>query len=192
MPSEKQMAVAGAKEAAVAKAANGGGAGSVERLSTPGQKERNRMILGERAKLLEARSKAQASNVRTTERLSTSGLADDSSGKMQAAVKAGANAVFHRGGAMVASALSGIRGMGPQDTARVVKLYTDPAKAEEVIGALEKAYGRRKARFIIGRIGALAATASKTKRLPDEAVAGSSAMTPVLNLLRSGRVRGEH
>lgn len=170
MPSEKQMAIAGAREATVAKAANSEGAGAAERLSNVGQKERNRMILADRAGKLEARSKAQAKNVRTIERLSSGGTGDDTGGKVQAGVKAIANAGFHRGGAMVASMLSGIRGLSPEDAARVVKLYTDPGKVETVIASLEKAYGRRKARFIIDRIASMALTANKSRTLPDEAV----------------------
>lgn len=168
-PSDKQMAMAGARESAVASAKTGAGASTAERLSTPGQKERNRLILGERAKLLEARSKAQAGNVRTTERLQTGGTNDDSGNKVAAGMKAVANLGFHRGGAAIASALSGIRGLGPEDAARVVKLFTDQNKPQFVIDQLEKAYGRRKARFIIARIGAFAATAKKTKPLPAEA-----------------------
>lgn len=86
-------------------------------------------------------------------------------------MKAVGNLGFHRGGAAIASALSGIRGLGPDDAARVIKLYTDPNKAEFVIKSLEKAYGRRKARFIADRIGALATTALKSKPLPAEATA---------------------
>jgi hypothetical protein len=169
-PSQKQMAIAGAREAAVAKASNGDAAAAAEQLSGVGQKERNRMILGERAAQLEARSKAQAANVRTTDKLASGGTADDAGSKVAAGMKAVANLGFHRGGAAIASALSGIRGLGPDDAARVVKLYTDPNKAEAVISSLEKAYGRRKARFIIARIAALSTAAGKTKQLPDEAV----------------------
>lgn len=170
LPSEKQMAAAGAKEATVANAMNGADSAAVaERLSTPGQQERNRMILGERARLLEARSKAQAGNVRTTERLASSGTADDANGKALAMVKTAANLLFHRGGAAAASSVSGIKGITPDQAARVVKLFTDQNKPQFVIDQLEKAYGRRKARFIIARIGAFAATAKKTKPLPAEA-----------------------
>ena len=160
------MAVAGAKEATVAKAANG----SPEKLTTPGQKERNRLILGERADALEARSGARAKSISNLEKIQSASAADDTGGKWGALLKASMNLLFHRGGAAAASGMSGTRGMGPDDAARVVKILTTPGKAEDVIASLEKAYGRRKARFIIDRIASMTLTANKSRTLPDEAV----------------------
>jgi hypothetical protein len=119
------MAIAGAKEAAVAKASNGdsaAAAATVRRRAERAQPHDPRRT----RRALEARSKAQAQNFRATERLTNGGTADDAGNKVAAGMKAVANLGFHRGGAAIASALSGIRGLGPEDAARVVKLYTDP------------------------------------------------------------------
>jgi hypothetical protein len=127
------------------------------------------MILGERADALEARSGARDKSIKALERIQSAAAADDTGGKVEAVIKAAANLMFHRGGAAAASGIGAGRGLKPADAARVVKLLTTPGKASDAISALEKAYGRRKARFIVDRIGAMTLTASKNRKLPDEA-----------------------
>jgi hypothetical protein len=166
LPSEKDMARAGAREAVTGKASEGNPGTTARRLSTPGQKERNRMVMGDQAGKVEAKAGARASNLDLLKRIQSGGQGDDAGGKISAGMKAAANAAFHRGGAMIASGLSGIRGLSPDDAARIVKLYTTPGKAEALVSDLEKRYGYRKARFIISRIGALTAAAQNSKSKP--------------------------
>jgi hypothetical protein len=168
LPSEKDMARAGAREAVTDKAGEGNAVAAD--LNTPNQRVRNKMVLGDQAESVEAKAKARTSNLELLKRIQSGGSTDSSGGRLAAGVKAAANAAFHRGGAMIASGLSGIRGVSAQDAERIARLYTQPGKADELIGFLEKRYGQRKARFVINRMGALTAAANSRRRLPAEAV----------------------
>lgn len=177
-PSQQQMAQAGAREATVAAAgdkATGSALTTARDMSSAGQQERTPMVFGDQAGDLQKRAAAKVANTETLARISSSGTADDAAGTFVAGAKAIANLGFHRGGAAIASALSGIHGINAADSARIVRLYTSPGEAANVVNQLEQSYGRRKARFIINRIASLATVAAARRSLPEEAVQGSDA-----------------
>lgn len=171
MPSERQMALAGAKEAttAAAKSQKASGVTVADELSGPGQKERNRMVLpDEAASNLEARTLAQAENVETMRTLRSGGKGDAFEQRTNKLVQAIAD--FGRGWPLagIAAAYSGFRGVDPNEVARIIKQFSAQGKADQLIGELEKRYGRRAARFIIARGASLATSATLRRPEPRE------------------------
>lgn len=167
VPSEQEMAMAGAREAA-SDAAGKNARDSAETtgidLSGSNQMDRNRMVFGDAgAQNIEARAATRTKNVDTLDRIATSGTGDTGQTRLQQLQRAAANWGIGRKHAAAADLAGTIRGLSNEDAGRIVDLYTTPGQADALLGDLEKRYGQQKARFIVSRLGAMAASAAANR-----------------------------
>ena len=166
LPTNRQYAIAGAREAASTKAGAGTGSGAArtaEELSAgPNQQQRSAMVLGdEAAAKIAARSGAKQEVSSVLDRIAKGPVTDQSAKWFNAAKKA----VMYKltGGTAhyaAAYALSSIPGMSSADAARVVRVYTNAQTADQAFNSLSKAYGAAKARTIMSRMVGVATGAS--------------------------------
>lgn len=171
-PSNRQFAIAGAREAAATKAGadTGESGGKVARTIAegPNQQGRNAVVLGkEGADKLASRAAAKADVADTYERV-TSGSSGDQAAKWWKVGKALIATKLTGGGAHTAAAhaLAGLPGMSGEDAARVVRVYLDADSADQALKFLSKSYGARRARFIMARMASVASAASVTRATP--------------------------
>lgn len=173
LPSQREMAMKGAQEAvkeSAGKNASSSATSTGANLSAANQTERNQILFRDQAGSLQAKAAAKVQAVQDLARLTSGGTGEEAASRGMAAARA-ATSLHHGWFSTAASAaLKGVRGINPEDTARIVDLYTQPEKAEDVIVMLEKQYGQRKARFIIDRLASVTAAANSRRTLPDEAV----------------------
>lgn len=172
LPSNRQFAIAGAREAASTKAGAGTGTGGTrvaEELATgPNQQTRNAMIMGDEAagKLAQrAGAKAQVSDV--LQRIA-SGPSGDQTAKWYSLAKRALMYKLTGGTAHYAAAyaLSGIPGMSSADAARVVRVYMSSGSADQTFNSLSKAYGAQRARTIMSRMVGVASGAATQHQTP--------------------------
>jgi hypothetical protein len=171
-PSNRQLAIAGAREAAVTRAGTGtgtGGGSTARQLAEgPNQQARNAMVMGdEAAAKLASRAGAKAEVADTIDRVTSGATGDQAAkwwqiGKKLLAYKATGGA----GHLVAAHAVEAIPGMTGEDAARVVRVYLDADSADQAVASLQKAYGAKKARFIMARIAAVASAAATTRGSP--------------------------
>jgi hypothetical protein len=166
LPTNRQYAIAGAREAASVNAGAGTGKGAVstaDKLANgPNQQMRNEMVLGPQgAETIAARAgaKAQVSNV--LDRIAK-GPTEDQTAKW---FSLGKRALMYKltGGTAhyaAAYALSGIPGMSSADAARVVAAYTNAKTADQAFNALTRAYGAQRTRMIMARMAGVASGAA--------------------------------
>jgi hypothetical protein len=161
LPSNQQLAMAGAREAAQVKAGENGSATAQRIASNPNQQGNNATVLGDQAAPLQAKAAVRANVADVTNNIA-SGATGDQTAKWFNMVKQAAalKLTGHGGNFMLAHAASSVPGLSSQDAARVVRLYLDSDSAPQVLQSLTQAYGQRRARFIMGRMAAVTSAAS--------------------------------
>lgn len=169
-PSNRQFAIAGAREASETRAGAGTGSGGASVARTiaegPNQQGRNAMVVGAGADKLAANAGAKADVADAVDRI-TSGASGEQTSKwwnigktlMASKVTGGAHT-------MAAHALAGLPGMSSEDAARVVRVYLDADSAPQALKSLANAYGANKARFIMARMAAVGSAASTVRGTP--------------------------
>lgn len=178
LPSNRQFAMTGAREAATVKAGETG-AGAVDRLAnSPNQAANNKIVMGnEGAASVAAKAGQRTKNIQAVDRVANSGTADQTEGwfnkvKQVAAMKMTGGASHYA----LAHAAASVPGLSSADAARVVRLYLDADAAPQVLQSLTKAYGARRARFVMARMAAVTSAATAVRGFPQKpAVAPSSA-----------------
>lgn len=172
LPSNRQFAIAGAREAASTKAGSGTGAGGTrvaEELATgPNQQARNAMVLGDQgATKLAGRAGAKAQVSDVLQRIAA-GPSGDQTEKWYKLAKRALMYKVTGGTAHYAAAyaLSGIPGMSSADAARVVRVYMNSGGANQAFNSLSKAYGAQRARTIMARMAGVATGAAAQHQTP--------------------------
>ena len=168
LPSNRQFAMTGAREAAEVKAGENGGQ-TAERLSgNVNQQGNNRAVLGSQADAVAAKAGQRATNTQAVDRIANSGTSDQTEGWFNLVKRAAAAKVTGGSHYALAHAAASVPGLSSEDAARVVRLYLDSDKAPEVLSSLSKAYGARRARFIMARMAAVTSAATGVRGFPQE------------------------
>lgn len=166
LPSNRQFAMAGAREAVSTKAGTGTGSGGTnvaEQLAIgPNQQARSAMVLGKgAADNLAGRAGAKANVSEVLNRIA-SGPSGDQTAKWYSLAKRALMYKLTGGTAHYAAAyaLSGVPGMSSADAARVVRTYMTSDSADKAFNSLTKAYGAQRARTIMARMAGVATGAT--------------------------------
>lgn len=171
LPSERELAMAGAREAAsdaAGKTTRSSGVTTGVNLSSANQRERNRMVFGDASDAIEQRTTARAGNAETLRQVRSGATGDNSETRRQAGMQAAADVGRGWPIAGMVAALRGIRGIDNDEAGRIVKLYTEQGKAGELLTQLERQFGKRKARFIMGRLGTIASSNEMGRAKPED------------------------
>jgi hypothetical protein len=179
LPTNRQYAMAGAREAASVNAGAGTGKGAVstaDKLANgPNQQARNEMVLGPQgAETIAARAGAKAQVSSVLDRIAK-GPTEDQTAKW---FSLGKRALMYKltGGTAhyaAAYALSGVPGMSSADAARVVAAYTNAKTADQAFNALSRAYGAQRTRMIMARMAGVASGAATQHSAPSLSPVGA-------------------
>jgi hypothetical protein len=181
LPSGRQFAMAGAREAASTKAGSGTGTGGANLLRQiaegANQQARNAMAMGTDAGTALASKAGTRANVADAIERVASGPAQDQTANW---FKLGKYALTTKltGGSShyaAARALIGVPKLSSDDAARVVNIYLNADSADQVLKSLKRSYGAATARDIMGRLAALgtAGRAVRNTPVPASPVIGS-------------------
>jgi hypothetical protein len=171
LPSNRQFAAAGAREAATTKAgsgANQNGADVLRRIAEGGnQQSNNQMVLGNQAADLAARAGKSASTAEAVANIAK-GPAGDQTGnwfkyaKYALMTKATGGAAHYA----VAKSLAGMPKLTADDAARVTHIFLNADSADQALKALTRSYGASTARNILGRVAGIGAAGQETRSQP--------------------------
>jgi hypothetical protein len=172
LPSNRQLAATGAREAAQV-AAGENGANTADRLANnANQRQNNATVLGTSgAKSVQNAAAARANVADTVNRVASGSNVDRSQSWYDTAKRAltlKMTGGAHSGQYMLAHAVAAVPGLSGDDAARVTRLYLDSDNADQVIKSLDDAYGARKRRFIMARIAAVTSAASGVRGFPQK------------------------
>lgn len=171
LPSNRQFAAAGAREAATNKAGAGTGANGASLLRQiaegPNQGQRNSMVLGPQAASVAARAGVRANVAETVDRIASGPNTDQTAswfklGKYALTTKLTGGAAHYA----AARALTSIPNMSAEDAARITRVYMDADSADQVVRSLTKHYGAARARTIMARVAAIGAAGAATRQPP--------------------------
>jgi hypothetical protein len=172
LPSNRQFAIAGAREAATTKAGAGTGTGAPglarQLAEGPNQQGRNKMVLGSAVPKFAKNVAAKATVADAVDRVTATTGGDQTEKLWKLAKRAVATKLT--GGVshyVVGSAIASIPNMTGQDAARVTRIFLDADNADQAVRALTKSYGAARARTILASIAGRAAAPTYTRTTPD-------------------------
>lgn len=157
LPSNREFAMAGAREAATVRAGAGSGAGgtnvATQIAEGPNQQIRNKLVLGDSASTVADRAGTRAEIGDVLSRIA-SGPNEDQAARWFDVAKRALTYKLTGGTAHYATAyaLSGLPSMTSADAARVANIYLNASTADQAFNSLSKAYGAKQARTIMARM----------------------------------------
>jgi hypothetical protein len=167
LPSNRQLAGAGAREATTVQAGENGIATASRLANNANQQTNNATVLGQQgAQAVAARAGVRANNADVTDRIASGATADKTESWFNLVKQAAVAKVTGGSHLVVARAAASIPGLSSQDAARVVRLYLDSDSAPRVIQSLSSAYGAQRARFIMARMAAVTASDTGVRGFP--------------------------
>lgn len=169
LPSNRQIAIAGAREAASVNAGENG-AGTAQRIaSNVNQRGNNATVMGAGAKGVENRAAVRANVANAVDRIASSSPNDKTETMFSLVRQAVITKATGGGGRyMLAHAAAAMPGLSADDASRVVRLYLNADSGKQVLDSLTRAYGARRARFIMARMAAVTSAATGVRGFPNK------------------------